>query len=574
MKYIVVSGGVLSGIGKGIVASSTGMLLNSLGFKVTSIKIDPYLNIDAGTMSPFEHGEVYVLDDGGECDLDLGNYERFIGHNLTRDNNITTGKIYNHVIEKERKGEYLGKTVQVVPHICDEIQAWIERVAKLPIDGDPSNIADICVIELGGTVGDIESMPFIEAIRQFQFRVGKENFANIHVSLVPVVGAVGEQKSKPTQQSVRELRALGISPDIIVCRSEKELEKSIREKIASFCMVSPDHVFSCHDVNNIYCVPLILQPQGLTEKLLKKFEIDSPNKEPSLKSWIKISERYTELSKTPSEKAIHIALVGKYTNLGDAYASVLSSLQHASLKVNERLVIDFVEASSLEAETEHTDSQLYQQSWKTVKSANGILIPGGFGDRGINGMINAVEYARTNKVPFLGICLGLQVSVIETCRNVLNWKDAHSSEFDEKTDKKVVIFMPEISKTHMGGTMRLGKRKSKFETTNCITYKLYGCNEVIEERHRHRYEVNPEYIEEIEAKSNLRFVAKDFETGKRMEIIEIQGHPYFVAVQYHPEFQSRPIKPSPPFVGLLLAASNKLSDWVEKKETSLKSSLG
>jgi len=515
MKYIVVTGGVLSGIGKGTIASSTGVLLKSLGFRVTSIKIDPYINIDAGTMSPFEHGEVYVLDDGGEVDLDLGNYERFIGATLTRDNNITTGKIYNHVIEKERRGEYLGKTVQVVPHICDEIQNWIERVSHVSPDGSPYP-ADVCIIELGGTIGDIESMPFVEAIRQFQFRVGKDNFCSMHVSLVPIIGGSGEQKTKPTQQSVRELRGLGISPDFVICRSTQPLDKSVKEKISSFCHVSADHVIGAHDVSNLYRVPLLLHAQGMTNLLISKLHL-SATSEPDLRGWQKIADRYTKLS-NPELKAVHIALVGKYTNLSDAYHSVISALQHASLKIEERLVIDWIEASSLETATKSSNLEAYEKAWEKLKSVDGILVPGGFGDRGVEGKMLAINYARNNNVPFLGICLGMQLAVIETARNVLGWKGANSTEFDEGCEQKVVIFMPDVSKTYMGGTMRLGKRTSKFKTKECISYELYGYQELIDERHRHRYEINPELVAEIEKGSDLRFVAQD-PTGKRMEIL-------------------------------------------------------
>ena len=406
-------------------------------------------------------------------------------------------------------------------------------------------------------------MPFIEAMRQFQFRAGKGNFCSVHVSLVPVVGAVGEQKSKPTQQSVREIRALGLSPDIIVCRSTQVLSSSVKEKISSFCHVQPENVISVHDVSNIYRVPLILHPQGLTDLLINRLQLTSPH-EIDLKAWNKLAQTADNLSAT-KRNPTHIALVGKYTNLSDAYASVINSLQHAALHVDEKLVIDWVDATHLEIETKTNDPEAYEQAWKLLKAADGVLVPGGFGDRGVEGKILAAHFARTNYVPYLGICLGLQVAVIEVARNVLGWTNANSTEFKEDSDPAIVIYMPEISKTQMGGTMRLGKRRTVFRDKNTTIGKLYGNVEYVDERHRHRYEVNPDFTDEIEAKSNLRFVGQD-ETGKRMEIIEVKDHPYFVAVQYHPEFLTRPVSPSPPFVGLMLAASKKLSEYLKNQQ--------
>jgi CTP synthase len=536
MKYVVVSGGVLSGLGKGVTASSIGVLLKSAGLRVTAIKIDPYLNSDAGTMSPFEHGEVFVLDDGGEADLDLGNYERFCNLNLYSDNNITTGKIYSRVIEAERRGDYLGKTVQVIPHITDSVQEWIEEIAKVPADGT-GKTPDACVIELGGTVGDIESSPFIEALRQFQFRVGRENVCFVHVSLVPVMGPVGEQKTKPTQHTVKELRGLGISPDVLVCRAEAPLEQETREKLAAFCHVSPNAVMSAHDVSNIYRVPLLLRDQGICETL----GIDC-NVTDLMSRWEKMADRVDNLGSD-----IHIAMVGKYTGLSDSYLSVIKSLQHASYAVDRTLVIDWIEASNLEDST-HGD-------WDILRSAAGILVPGGFGDRGIEGKILAANYARTSQTPYLGICLGLQIATIEFCRNVLGMENANSTEFDENTPNPAVVFMPEISKTHLGGTMRLGSRPTIFQVEDCMTRRLYGGESQVDERHRHRYEVNPDLIAEIESKG-LIYVGKD-ETGLRCEIFELNGHPFYVGVQYHPEFKSRPESPSPPFLGLLKAATGQ-----------------
>ena len=546
MKYVVVTGGVLSGLGKGITASSIGVLLKSAGLSVTSVKIDPYLNCDAGTMSPFEHGEVYVLDDGGEVDLDLGNYERFLDIALTRDNNITTGKVYQAVIERERKGDYLGKTVQVIPHITNEIQEWIERVANKSSDGS-SRTPDACVIELGGTVGDIESAPFIEALRQFQFRVGKENICFVHVSLVPVMGPVGEQKTKPTQHTVKELRGLGIIPDILVCRSENPLDYETREKLAAFCHVSPEAVVSAHDVSNIYRIPILLDEQGVSEVLSTEIGFDLPDSRPLLEDWIKMAETVDNL-----DEVVKIAMVGKYTGLSDSYLSVIKALQHSSFEVNRKLQINWIEAENLDEKVKRDDVEKYNEAWKLLKESDGILVPGGFGIRGIEGKIKAAEYARLNKIPYLGGCLGLQIATIEFCRNVLGMEKANSTEFDENTPHPAVVFMPEISKTHMGGTMRLGTKPTPFLVEDCKMKRLYGNQPHVDERHRHRYEVNPELITKIE-EAGLIYVGKD-ETGQRCEIMELENHPFYVGTQYHPEFKSRPGRPSPPFLGLLKAS--------------------
>ena len=537
LRYVIVSGGVLSGLGKGVTASSIGVLLKSAGLRVTSIKIDPYLNSDAGTMSPFEHGEVFVLDDGGEVDLDLGNYERFLDLNLARDNNLTTGKVYSKVLEAERRGDYLGKTVQVIPHITDAVQDWIIDVAQRSADGSEET-PDVCIIELGGTVGDIESAPYLEALRQFQFRVGRENVTFVHVSLVPVMGPVGEQKTKPTQHTVKELMGLGITPDVLVCRSSKPLNEETREKLSAFCHVRPEAVFSTHDVPNIYHVPLMLEEQGFCNIL----DIDC-DKTGLLDEWRAMAHRLDELT-----EEVNIAMVGKYTDLSDAYLSVIKSLQHAALAVERKLNIDWIEASDLE------DSH-NNEAWDLLRHANGILVPGGFGDRGIEGKILAAQYARENNVPYLGICLGLQVATIEFCRNVLGIKDATSTEFDADAANPAVIFMPEISKTHLGGTMRLGSRPTIFQVDDCVTKRLYGGHDEVHERHRHRYEINPDLVDQIEA-AGLKFVGKD-DSGQRCEIFELDGHPYYVGVQYHPEFKSRPGRPSPPFLGLLLASSGQ-----------------
>ncbi|KAF9900364.1 CTP synthase ura7 [Lobosporangium transversale] len=568
-KYVLVSGGVISGIGKGIIASSTGLLLKTMGLKVTSIKIDPYLNIDAGTLSPLDHGEVFVLNDGGEVDLDLGNYERYLDVTLTRANNITTGKIYRDVIERERKGDYLGKTVQVVPHITDAIQDWVERVATIPVD-DTGEEPDVCIIELGGTVGDIESAPFVEAMRQFQFRVGHENFALIHVSLVPTIGTVGEQKTKPTQASIRDLRGLGLSPDLIACRCEKTgLDEGIRSKISMFCHVKPNQVLAVRDCNSVYHVPELLREQGLIDFLWRRLEIEqsvtiSPAlKEKGTEMWKKWNQLTQSQERLHSSDEVKIALVGKYTNLQDSYASVVKALEHATLSLGKKLIIKWIEGSDLEPETQTSNPSKYHEAWKDLCDAQGILVTGGFGRRGTEGKIAAAKWAREQKVPYLGICLGLQIAVVEFARNVCGIEGANSIELDEDCKNAVVVYMPEVSKTHLGGTMRLGLRPTEFQpgTENSVIRKLYGGGSTVLERHRHRYEVNPQMIDQFEAKG-LQFVGKD-ETGQRMEIVELADHPYFVGVQYHPELLTRPLKPSPPFTGLILAATRELEKYIK-----------
>ncbi|RYQ88960.1 hypothetical protein Ahy_B09g095847 isoform D [Arachis hypogaea] len=446
MKYVLISGGVVSGLGKGVTASSIGVVLKACGLRVTSIKIDPYLNIDAGTMSPFEHGEVFVLDDGGEVDLDLGNYERFLDVTLTKDNNITTGKIYQSVLEKERRGDYLGKTVQVVPHITDAIKDWVQSVAAIPVDGQEGP-ADVCVIELGGTVGDIESMPFIEALRQLSFSVGPDNFCLIHVSLIPVLGVVGEQKTKPTQHSVRELRALGLTPHLLACRSAEPLLQNTKDKLSQFCHVPVENILNIHDVPNIWHIPLLLRNQNAHHSILQQLNLLEKATSPALQQWTKMAETYD--------------------NITD------SALLHACVALSLRPSIDWIAASDLEddsAKSSHTHSLLENCH---LQRANCVLVPGGFGDRGVKGMMLAAKYARENNVPYLGICLGMQISVIEFARSVLGLERANSVEFDAQTPNPVVIFMPEGSRTHMGSTMRLGSRRTLLQTPDCITSKLY-----------------------------------------------------------------------------------------------------
>ncbi|CAI8493018.1 unnamed protein product [Pichia kudriavzevii] len=562
MKYVVVSGGVISGIGKGVLASSTGLLLKTLGLRVTSIKIDPYLNIDAGTMSPLEHGECFVLDDGGEVDLDLGNYERYLGISLTRDHNITTGKIYSHVIEKERKGDYLGKTVQVVPHITNAIQDWIEKVSRIPVDNSGIE-PDVCIIELGGTVGDIESAPFVEALRQFQFRVGHENFALIHVSLVPVIH--GEQKTKPTQAAIKDLRSLGLLPDMIGCRCSTELDIPTIEKIAMFCHVGAEQVLAIRDVNSTYHVPLLLKEQKMVDFLTRRLRLDELNisgemahkGEELFNKWSSLTTKHDQ-----SFEKVTIAIVGKYTNLHDSYLSVIKSLEHSAMRCGRKLEIVWVESTDLEPETESANKSNFHTAWQLVCKADGILVPGGFGSRGIEGMIAAAKWARENKVPYLGVCLGLQIAVIEFVRNVLGKKEASSIEFDPELteENQAVVYMPEIDRERLGGTMRLGLRPTVFQedSESSKIRKLYGDSAEVFERHRHRYEVNPKLMEEI-SNNGLKFVGKD-EAGERCEIFELDDHPFYVATQYHPEYISKVLDPSRPFLGLIAAASGKLDE--------------
>lgn len=572
MKYVVVSGGVISGIGKGVIASSTGLLFKSLGYRVTSIKIDPYMNIDAGTMSPLEHGEVFVLSDGGEADLDLGNYERYLSVTLTRDHNLTTGKIYRHVIEKERRGDYLGKTVQIVPHLTNAIQDWIETVAHVPVDGTDKS-PEVCIIELGGTVGDIESAPFVEALRQFQFRVGVENFALIHVSLVPVIH--GELKTKPTQAAIKDLRSLGLTPDIIACRCAEPLGKATVDKISMFCHVGPDQVLGVHDVNSTYHVPIMLSQHKLMKFFTRRLNLEyiQPS-DADREKGRKLFQEWTKLTvdHDHSHESVTIALVGKYTDLQDSYISVIKSLEHSALRCKRRLVISWVDSENLESAKEEVSKAEYHTAWARVCEADGIVVPGGFGTRGVEGMVKAANYAREHDIPYLGICLGFQVGVIEYARHVVGEPKATSQEFNEHTPEPYIVYMPEVDKTQMGGTMRLGERAAVFQPgteKTSILRKLYGGKEIIHERHRHRYEVNPEKIATIEEKG-LRFVCKD-ETGTRMECFELPDHKYYVGCQYHPEYLSRVLQPSRPFLGLVAASCGELdkvlnSDLVSKAD--------
>ncbi|MCK4718190.1 MAG: CTP synthase (glutamine hydrolyzing), partial [Thermoplasmata archaeon] len=498
MKYVIVTGGVLSGLGKGITVSSIGRLLKCAGFEVTAIKIDPYLNIDAGTMNPYEHGEVFVLDDGGEVDLDLGNYERFLDISVGRDNNITTGKVYKSVIDKERRGKYLGKTVQIIPHITNEIKNRIMDVAE-------RSGTDICLVELGGTVGDIESMPFLEAVRQLSREVGgRQNCIFVHTTLVPVMSVVGEQKTKPTQHSVKVLREIGILPDIIVGRSRKPLEYNIKKKIALFCDVPLEAVISAPDAKSIYQVPLLFHDQGLTEYLLRR--MGEEDREVDLTEWKELVS-----SLLHPEAAVNIGIVGKYTFLADAYMSHSEALAHAGAKTGAKIKIRWLEAEDLE------------KGKASLDDLDGILVPGGFGIRGIEGKIMASKHARENKIPYLGICLGFQTATMDIARNVMKLKDAHSAEFEEEgieTKNPVICLLPEQKKIKSkGATMRLGLCEVNIRS-GTKAHKIYG-KEKIEERHRHRYEVNPDYIDRFE-KAGWVFSGRDND-NIRMEIGELKG---------------------------------------------------
>ncbi|MEG0236572.1 CTP synthase [Cetobacterium sp.] len=523
-KYVFVTGGVVSSLGKGITAASLGRLLKERGYSVTIQKFDPYINIDPGTMNPYEHGEVFVTNDGAETDLDLGHYERFLDENLTKYNNITTGKVYESVINKERKGQYLGKTVQVIPHITNEIKAKIELVGR-------ENNSDIVITEIGGTVGDIESTPFLEAIRQFKYDVGRDNVLYIHVTLLPYLKAAGELKTKPSQHSVKELMSLGIRPDILVCRTEHPVSLDIKRKLSMFCDIDEDAVIEAPDAKTIYEVPLIMEENGLANVACKKLGIE--NKKPTLKTWKEIVRKI----KHPTDR-IKLAVVGKYIELKDAYISINESIEHAAYELGLKAEIHYIQAEELDT--------------KTLEQFNGILIPGGFGDRGVQGKIDAIKFARENRIPFLGICLGMQSAVIEFSRNVLGMETANSTEFDKNTEFPVIdILLDQKNIENLGGTMRLGLYPCKLEKDS-LAYELYQ-EEFIYERHRHRYEFNNIYKEIIQ-KNGLK-ISGTSPDGTLAEIVELpkELHPFFIAGQFHPEFKSRPGKPHPLFLGFVKA---------------------
>ena len=531
-KYIFVTGGVVSSLGKGITAASLGRLLKSRGYRVTIQKFDPYINIDPGTMSPYQHGEVFVTDDGAETDLDLGHYERFIDINLSKNSNTTTGKIYQSVINKERRGDYLGGTVQVIPHITNEIKERVFRV------GQQDN-ADFVITEIGGTVGDIESLPFLEAIRQVKKDVGKNDVLYIHVTLVPYISAAGELKTKPTQHSVKELRSIGISPDIIVCRSEKPISKEMREKMAMFCDVDPDAVIQNLTARSIYEVPMLMEEQGLDTIVLRKLEMEDKPKD--MQGWHDMVARILK----KYDKKVTIAVVGKYVALQDAYISITESLRHAAVANEAELDIHWVNAEEIEADA--TDMA------KVMAGVDGILVPGGFGNRGIEGKIKAIQYAREHKIPFFGICLGMQCAVIEFARNVCGMADANSSEFNPNSAHPVIDLMPEqIDVEDLGGTMRLGLYPCKVYP-DTLTSKAYNA-ELIYERHRHRYEFNNAFREKIVGKGLV--LGGTLPNGRLVEIVELpqSEHPWFLGAQFHPEFKSRPTNPHPLFRDFVGAA--------------------
>jgi len=526
-KYIFVTGGVVSALGKGIVAASIGRLLKERGFKVTLQKFDPYINVDPGTMSPFQHGEVFVTDDGAETDLDLGHYERFIDESLSQANNITTGRIYQSVISKERRGDYLGSTVQVIPHVTDEIKGAIQSLA-------PEN--DVVITEIGGTVGDIESLPFLEAIRQFRVDAGRENVIFVHLTLIPYIAAAGELKTKPTQHSVRELMQIGIQPDFLLCRTEHKLSGEIRKKIALFTNVQLEGVIECLDVGTIYEVPLALKAQGLDDVILKRLQLDAP--QPDLSGWTKMVRRF----KHPESGEARIAVVGKYTNLVDSYKSIQEALIHGGISNDVKVSVEWLSSEDFDGEN-HVS---------LLKDFQGLLIPGGFGQRGIEGMLAAVRWSRVNEIPFFGICLGLQCAVIEFARNVCNLEGSHSTEFlEDASDPVICLLDSQRQVTKKGGTMRLGAYPCILGE-GTTARDIYGTPEV-SERHRHRFEVNNNYRDLLnEHGLTISGTSPD---GALVEMVEITKHPWFVAGQFHPELKSRPTRPHPLFASFIEAAA-------------------
>ena len=519
-KYIFVTGGVVSSLGKGIVAASLGRLLKNRGMSVTIQKFDPYINVDPGTMSPYQHGEVFVTDDGAETDLDLGHYERFIDINLNRFSNVTTGKIYSAVLKKERRGDYLGGTVQVIPHITNELKDRVYRAGK-------ETNADVVITEIGGTVGDIESLPFLEAIRQMKSDIGHENVMYIHCTLVPYIKAAGELKTKPTQHSVKELRSLGIQPNIIVVRTEMPISQDMKDKIALFCDIDTKAVIECEDADNLYSIPLNLQEQGLDKLVCDHMKLEC--KDPDMTEWKDLVTKVKNLSKT-----ITISLVGKYVELQDAYISVVESLRHAGYAFDADVKIKWINAEEV------TESNIQELTGGT----DGIIVPGGFGDRGVEGKIIAAKYARENKIPFFGICLGMQIASIEYARNVLGLEGAHSAEIDPSTPYPIIDLLPEQKDVEdLGGTLRLGLYPCKLQE-DTKAFEAYS-DEVVYERHRHRYEFNNEYRQQME--ENGCVFSGTSPDGRLVEIIELKDHPWYVACQFHPEFKSRPTRPQPLF---------------------------
>jgi len=525
-KYIFVTGGVVSSLGKGVAASSIGCLLESRGFKITIQKCDPYLNVDPGTMSPFQHGEVFVTDDGAETDLDLGHYERFTHVKLSRDNNWTTGRIYETILSKERRGDYLGKTVQVIPHVTDEVKNCIKRV---------SEGVDVVIVEIGGTVGDIESLPFLEAIRQMRLELGAENTLFVHVTLVPYIAAAGELKTKPTQHSVKEMLGIGIQPDVLLCRSERWISAELKRKIALFCNVAESCVVSMEDVKTIYEVPVELSKEGLDAQITRLLRLE--DRPANMQPWMDMLQRLHH-----PKGEVRIAIVGKYVQLEDAYKSLREALLHGGLAHNHKTVIDWIESEEIES---------LATAEKRLKGYDGILVPGGFGKRGIQGMVYTIQYAREQRIPFFGICLGMQCATIEYARDAAGLKQADSTEFDPQTPHRVIYKLRELlGVEEMGGTMRLGAWPCQLEPGS-FAYKAYGTNE-ISERHRHRYEFNREYEKTLVA-AGLRITGRTPDENY-VEIVEAPDHPWFLGCQFHPEFKSKPLEPHPLFAAFIGAA--------------------
>jgi CTP synthase len=525
-KFIFVTGGVVSSLGKGVAAASIGCLLESRGLRVTLQKCDPYLNVDPGTMSPYQHGEVYVTDDGAETDLDLGHYERFTSAKLTRDNNWTTGRIYESIISKERRGDYLGQTVQVIPHVTDEIKSAFRKV---------SEGADVVIVEIGGTVGDIESLPFLEAIRQIRLELGPENAIFVHVTLVPFISTAGELKTKPTQHSVKEMLSIGIQPDLLLCRSDRALPHEMKAKIALFCNIPERSVITAQDVDTIYAVPLALAAEGLDEQILRLLKIDAPQR--NMSRWLGLLENLHH-----PQGEVRIGVVGKYVALEDAYKSLREALLHGALAHHVRPVIEWIEAEDLDSPA---------AAARRLAHVDGILVPGGFGKRGIQGMVNAIQYARERKVPFFGICLGMQCATIEYARNVAGLTDANSTEFDPQTPHRIIYKLRELlGVDEMGGTMRLGAWPCHLEAGS-FAEKAYGTQD-ISERHRHRYEFNCDYEQKLTA-AGLRITGRTPD-NTYVEIVEVPNHPWFVGCQFHPEFKSKPLDPHPLFTAFAGAA--------------------
>jgi CTP synthase len=525
-KYIFVTGGVVSSLGKGVAASSIGCLLESRGFKITIQKCDPYLNVDPGTMSPYQHGEVFVTEDGAETDLDLGHYERFTHAKLTRDNNWTTGRIYETILSKERRGDYLGKTVQVIPHVTDEIKRCIKRVS----DG-----VDIVIVEIGGTVGDIESLPFLEAIRQMRLELGAENTLFVHVTLVPYIAAAGELKTKPTQHSVKEMLGIGIQPDVLLCRSDRHISVDLKRKIALFCNMPESCVISMEDVKTIYEVPVELAKEGLDTQILKRLHLEE--RPANMQPWLDMLQRLHH-----PKGEVRIGIVGKYVQLEDAYKSLREALLHGGLAHNHKTVIEWIESEEIDS---------LETAEKRLRGFDGILVPGGFGKRGIEGMVHTIQYARENKIPFFGICLGMQCATIEYARDAAGLKQSNSTEFDPQTPHRVIYKLRELlGVDEMGGTMRLGAWQCKLEPGS-FAFKAYGKTE-ISERHRHRYEFNREYEKTLTA-AGLRITGRTPDENY-VEIVEAPEHPWFLGCQFHPEFKSKPLEPHPLFAAFIGAS--------------------